>query len=111
MLSASVSAGRWSFWRHLKAISWRGRCSTARARGVKVLLFTYYKDTARYLYRRLGSDDPAALQWRTSAAEPRIRRMDSGADARERARLVAHFAPHANNKPELAGSDSEIDIL
>jgi superfamily II DNA/RNA helicase len=80
-------------------------------KGQKVLIFTYYKDTARYLYRQLGSDDPAAVQWRASAGEPRIRRMDSGADARERARLVAQFAPHANNKPEIAGSDNEIDIL
>jgi superfamily II DNA/RNA helicase len=76
-----------------------------------VLIFTYYKDTARYLYRQLGSDDPAAVLWRASAGEPRMRRMDSGADARERARLVAQFAPHANNKPEIAGSDNEIDIL
>jgi hypothetical protein len=37
--------------------------------------------------------------------------MDSGADARERAKLVAQFAPRANNKPEIAGSDNEIDIL
>jgi Helicase conserved C-terminal domain len=37
--------------------------------------------------------------------------MDSGVDTRERARLVAQFAPRANNKPEIAGSDSEIDIL
>src|SRR2546421_4341526 len=57
-------------------------------KGQKVLLFTYYKDTARYLSRQLGSADPAAAQWRASAGEPRIRRMDSGADARERARLV-----------------------
>src|SRR5258707_1039959 len=80
-------------------------------KGQKVLIFTYYKDTARYLYRQLGSDDPAAVQWRASAGEPRIRRMDRGADARERARLVAQFAPHANHKPEIAGSDNEIDIL
>jgi superfamily II DNA or RNA helicase len=80
-------------------------------KGQKVLIFTYYKDTARYLFRQLDSDDPAAVQWRASAGEPRIRRMDSGADARERARLVAQFAPHANNKPELAGSDNEIDIM
>ncbi|MDQ6645400.1 MAG: DEAD/DEAH box helicase, partial [Chloroflexota bacterium] len=80
-------------------------------KGQKVLLFTYYKDTARYLYKQLGSDDPAADLWRASANEPRIRRMDSGADARERAKLVAQFAPHANNKPELAGSHNEIDIL
>src|SRR5579859_514096 len=80
-------------------------------KGQKVLLFTYYKDTARYLYRQLGSDSPTTDQWRTDAGEPRIRRMDSGADARERARLVAHFAPQANNRPELIGSDKEIDIL
>src|SRR2546423_2121820 len=80
-------------------------------KGQKVLIFTYYKIIVPYLSRQLGSDDPAAVQWRASAGEPRIRRMDSGADTRERARLVAHFAPHANNKPELAGSDSEIDIM
>ncbi len=79
--------------------------------GKKVLLFTYYKDTARYLYRQLCSDDLEAAQWRARAGEPHIRRMDSGADARERARLVTHFAPLANNKPDLAGTDDEIDIL
>jgi len=78
-------------------------------RGQKVLLFTYYKDTARYLYRQLCA--PAAASWRTGAGEPRIRRMDSGTDARERAKLVAQFAPRANNRPEIAGSDDEIDIL
>ena len=80
-------------------------------KGQKVLLFTYYKDTARYLYKQLCSDDPTAAQWRVSAGEPDIRRMDSSVDTRERARLVARFAPHANNKPEIAGSESEIDIL
>ncbi len=79
--------------------------------GKKVLLFTYYKDTARYLYRQLCSDDPEAMQWRARAGEPHIRRMDSGADAKERARLVTHFAPLANNKPDLSGTDDEIDIL
>ncbi len=80
-------------------------------KGQKVLIFTYYKDTARYLYKQLSSTDLADDQWRASAGEPRIRRMDSGADARERARLVAQFAPHANNKPEYAGSDTELDLL
>src|SRR5258708_3876663 len=50
-------------------------------------------------------------EWRVSAGEPQIRRMDSGANARERARLVAEFAPRANHKPDIAGSDREIDIL
>jgi Helicase conserved C-terminal domain len=37
--------------------------------------------------------------------------MDSSVDTRERARLVAQFAPRANHKPGIAGSDSEIDLL
>src|SRR5207249_2665375 len=78
-------------------------------KGQKVLLFTYYKDTARYLYKQLCSEDHVAAQWRGNAGDPHIRRMDSGVDTRERARLVAQFAPHANNKPELVGSDKEID--
>jgi superfamily II DNA or RNA helicase len=80
-------------------------------KGQKVLLFTYYKDTARYLYKQLCSDDPAASLWRAEAGDPYIRRMDSGIDTRERARLVTQFAPHANNKPEIARSNKEIDIL
>ncbi|MFL5695413.1 MAG: helicase-related protein, partial [Ktedonobacteraceae bacterium] len=80
-------------------------------KGQKVLLFTYYKDTARYLYSQLGSDDMATVQWRTNAGDPHIRRMDSGADSRERTNIVTQFAPQANNRPELIGSDKEIDIL
>lgn len=80
-------------------------------KGQKVLLFTYYKDTARYLYRQLGSDEPETVQWRAQAGNPHIRRMDSGADARERASLVAHFAPRANHREALVGSEKEIDVL
>lgn len=80
-------------------------------RGQKVLIFTYYKDTARYLYRQLTSDDTETARWHADAGLPTIRRMDSGADTRERARLVAEFAPKANKKPDIAGTEKEIDIL
>ncbi len=80
-------------------------------KGQKVLLFTYYRDTARYLYSQLCKDAPEGIQWRASAGNPHIRRMDSGADARERASIVAHFAPHANNRDDIAGSEKEIDVL
>ena len=80
-------------------------------KGRKVLLFTYYKDTARYLYNQLCSDDPAAQQWRASADNPHIRRMDSGADARERIRLITHFAPRANKRDAIADTGDEIDLL
>lgn len=77
--------------------------------GQKVLIFTYYKDTARYLSRQLAGDEGAAF--RADIGDPLIRRMDSGADARERRRIVEHFAPRANQRPEIAGSDEEIAIL
>jgi superfamily II DNA or RNA helicase len=80
-------------------------------RGQKVLIFTYYRDTARYLYKHLGDTDPETVAWRTSAGDPHIRRMDSGADAKERARLVAAFAPRANHREEIAGTKDEISIL
>src|SRR5439155_5782922 len=54
-------------------------------RGKKVLLFTYYKDTARYLYRELGGEQSAT--WRASIGDPTIRRMDSGARPHERSGL------------------------
>lgn len=78
-------------------------------RGEKVLLFTYYKDTARYLYRELAGD--RGKSWREIAGEPTIRRMDSGAPTRERSRLIEAFAPRANGRPDLAGSEDEVDIL
>ena len=80
-------------------------------KGQKVLLFTSYKDTARYLYRQLCSETVEAQAWRTAAGNPTIRRMDSGTDTRERARLVGLFAPHANHKADLAGSAEEIDLM
>jgi len=78
-------------------------------RGKKVLIFTYYKDTARYLYRQLGQEN--GQSWRASIGNPHIRRMDSGADPAERSRLVQAFSPRSNNKPDLAGTEAEVDIL
>jgi SNF2 family DNA or RNA helicase len=78
-------------------------------RGQKVLIFTYYKDTARYLYSQLGTDKGA--EWRAAHGNPNIRRMDSGASPRERLGLIQAFSPVSNNKPELVGSDKEIDIM
>jgi superfamily II DNA or RNA helicase len=75
----------------------------------KVLIFTYYKDTARYLYHQLG-EEPGG-EFRKSADNPHIRRMDSGAKANDRARIIREFAPVSNGKPELKGSGHEIDVL
>lgn len=80
-------------------------------KGQKVLIFTYYKDTARYLYRQLTSQSESAVHWRQEAGDPHIRRMDSGIETKERSRLVVQFAPRVNQRPDIAGSPEEIDIL
>jgi SNF2 family DNA or RNA helicase len=83
-----------------------------KLKGKKVLLFTYYKDTARYLYRHLGqSDNPEAQAFREQLGDVTIRRMDSGAAPRERVGIIQAFAPASNGRPDLVGSDKEIDIL
>ena len=75
----------------------------------KVIIFTYYKDTARYLYDQLGGDAGAAF--RKKVGNPHIRRMDSGAAPKERVGLVQAFAPVANMRPELLGTEKEVDLL
>ncbi len=78
-------------------------------KGRKALVFTYYKDTARYLYQELTAERGA--DFREAAGRPVIRRMDSGASPTERLGLIQAFAPKANMRPELAGSEREIDVL
>lgn len=78
-------------------------------KGKKVLVFSYYKDTARYLFRELTGDHGA--KFRKRAGNPHIRRMDSGADTRDRTRIIQAFAPVSNGKPDLKGTDKEIDLL
>lgn len=82
---------------------------SSELRGKKVIIFTYYKDTARYLYRELGGEKGEGF--RKSVGDPKIRRMDSGESPKERVSLVEAFAPVANNRPEWAASDKEVDIL
>ncbi len=81
-------------------------------RGKKVLVFTYYKDTARYLYKQLGHpEEAAAVAFREELGGARIRRMDSGASPRERVRLVQQFAPKSNRREDWVGTEHEVDIL
>jgi superfamily II DNA or RNA helicase len=77
--------------------------------GQKVIIFTYYKDTARYLYQVLMRDDNTA--WREGVGNPHIRRIDSTVRTTDRSRAIENFAPVANGHPEVTGTDQEIDIL
>lgn len=78
-------------------------------KGQKVIVFTYYRDTARYLYRELTGERGAEFLQR--AGNPLIRRMDGDASPKERAGLIEAFAPRSNNRLDLAGSDREVDVL
>ncbi|MBW1947667.1 MAG: DEAD/DEAH box helicase, partial [Deltaproteobacteria bacterium] len=78
-------------------------------RGKKVLIFSYYKDTARYLFQHLGG--PKGEEFRRRLGKVKIRRMDSGIDTKERLRTIQGFAPKANDKMDWVGTDKEIDLL
>jgi hypothetical protein len=78
-------------------------------RGQKVLVFTYYKDTARYLGRQLAEEPGEAF--REQIESPYIRRIDGGTAPADRVRVVQAFAPRANAREHIAGTDEEIDVL
>ena len=67
-------------------------------KGQKVLLFTYYQDTARYLYHSLQAD-PA---WQKAAAEPRMGLITGATQSREE--IVRRFAPIANSPRDAEGA-------
>src|SRR5450755_563374 len=71
-------------------------------KGQKVLLFTYYRDTLQYVFRELSKLGIPGL---------RIASMDSSTEVKERAKIIARFAPRANNRPEIADTAEEIDVL
>lgn len=109
-----------AIWERVKAISSKDDVKLATLKdllagklsGQKVLIFTYYKDTARYLYSQLGNSENAdATSFQKRLGNVHIRRMDSGADAKERVRMVRAFAPRANRAADIAETDKEIDIL
>lgn len=76
-------------------------------KGKKVIVFSYYKDTAKYLFDEIGREK--GEKFRKSIGNPAIHRMDS--DTKDRTKVIQAFAPIANKKPELAGTEDEIDIL
>lgn len=82
----------------------------ARLKGKKVLVFSYYRDTARYLHRRLRDDlKRAAVQ--KALGDPEIHCLDSTVPSKDRLRVVERFAPLASGKPDLVGTEKELDVL
>jgi len=70
--------------------------------GRKVVVFSYFKDTARYLYRQLRNDPELAHR--------RMAIVDSEIDPKERTDRIRRFAPRSNDGPALP-PEEEIDLL
>lgn len=75
----------------------------------KLIIFSYYKDTARYVFRELTQEPQGA--WFANAGSPCIERMDSGDDQTTRGRKVARFAPVSSGKREQIKEAEEIQIM
>ncbi len=81
--------------------------------GHKVLIFSYYRDTALYVYDALCSDPAWQVGW---AQPPVIEIIHGTTDPVSRESLVRRFAPLANKTEEqtreqVLGGKAEIDIL
>ena len=74
-------------------------------KGKKVLIFSTFKDTTRYLHRRLTGD----AKFLKAAGNPHIRRIDSGNHPNERGHIIGQFAPVAAGL--ASPPEQQIDIL
>ena len=77
----------------------------------KLLLFSYFRETAEYVYRGLAEDS----EWLSDMGNPQLGLISGSTDADTRTRIVQRFAPQSN-RPEGAGEDwrpdgEPIDIL
>ncbi|MDX2138853.1 MAG: helicase-related protein [Chloroflexota bacterium] len=81
-------------------------------RGRKVLIFSYYRDTAEYVYQALCDDDIWQQGWERP---PVIATIHGGIDGKLREKLVRRFAPDANSvegeASPISEAEPEIDIL
>lgn len=81
-------------------------------RGRKVLMFSYYRDTAEYVYKALCADGTWQSTW---GRPPVIEVIHGGTDGQRRERLVRRFAPTANLTEgevlPITDEEPEIDIL
>ena len=80
---------------------------TGPLREQKVLIFTSYRDTARYLHAELTGD----TGWATGANNPHIRQIDSKNHPDERGEILKAFAPVGAGVAADDAGRKPIDIL
>jgi len=74
--------------------------------GKKIVLFSYFRDTARYIYQQLKKD----TRFLTAFGPERIAIVDSRVNLKERKDQIVRFAPRANGNPDLP-PEEQIDLL
>jgi len=79
---------------------------TGELKGRKVVVFSYFKDTARYIYRELTKPEFIKM-----LGHDKISIVDSEVKPSERKDRITRFAPMANETPHLKDSDKEINLL
>ena len=62
----------------------------------KILVFSYYKDTAKYIYQELEKDS----QWQSDMGNPTLDLITGETSGKEREKKVRRFAPKANVETE-----------
>lgn len=83
-------------------------------KGQKILVFSYFKDTANYLHEQLTKDKTWLTQMSHHGKTPKIDLITGDSSGQQRAAKVRHFAPKANaqDEEELAYCQANpIDIL
>jgi len=84
----------------------KGLLTSPSLRGRKLALFSYFRDTARYIYSHLVNDSG----FLGALGHKRIAIVDSGVEPEERSALIVRFAPRANGRSDLS-RDDQIDLL
>ncbi|MBD2296829.1 helicase [Anabaena sphaerica FACHB-251] len=83
-------------------------------KGQKVLVFSYFKDTADYLYNQLLSDQDWLKAMAIDGRKPTIDKITGETPGKQREEKVKRFAPKANGQSEDDQQNlqsQEIDIL
>ena len=84
------------------------RLLSSELRGRKVVVFSYFKDTARYLYRQLKEDIEFIQQ--AGISLERMSVIDSDVTPEERRDRIYRFAPKANKVPIHPGQEIQLLI-
>lgn len=87
-----------------KLLTLKETLNTPEIKGKKVIVFTSFRDTAKYIFRNLKSDLPEGIR------EEQIQRLDSSIDPQDRKNKIIKFAPRANNREDTPPED-QIQIL